>query len=176
MKNWLISKVNTSLEAKYRKKRTRLNTSYDSSASIGFLIYDPDGKEQTALNEIVEGLKKEGKKVEVLIFLQKIRVTHYKFDFDFFTFKDVSALGKFKPTFIRKFIEQKFDYLYVLSKTHLPVFDRILMKSHAKCRVGTWQSGNEAHYELMVSVPESYNLEKSTGFMLQYTKMLRTNG
>ena len=51
---------------------------------------------------------------------------------------------------VQKFISTEFDYLFCTSNKNVALFERILLLSQAKCRVGAYVLGKEFLYEWMV--------------------------
>jgi len=166
---------------RYRtKKAVKLNTSrkalnYKDAKSVGILFKVAEEDKHDYINDFVHTLEKEGKRVEALTYFTRDHDNPYNFKYSFFTDKDVSVLGEIKSESVKSFISKRFDYLYCLTREDISVFDHILSKSQAKCRIGKYDEHKTHLYELMINVSEHTKLDKIIRDLHHYTKALVHN-
>ncbi|MEN7549214.1 hypothetical protein AAG747_14920 [Rapidithrix thailandica] len=148
---------------------------YEQASSIGLLFRVANGNgEHQYINQFVQGLKRDGKKVETLTFFDRTEDSPYDFPFNFFTEKDISNFGVFTSSKIHNFIEKKFDYLFCINLDEFEPFDLILSASKAKCRIGKYDEQRAQLFELMIQV-EGNSIKQLIEQIQHYTKAICFN-
>jgi hypothetical protein len=74
-----------------------------------------------------------------------------------------------------QFLDTSFDFLFCIESEHQPVFDVILSKTKANCRVGLYDEKRTGLFELMVNNPNPKDIGETLKQMLNYTKLLIYN-
>ena len=84
-------------------------------------------------------------------------------------------MGDIHSPKMNAFLDTQFDYLFCIESEHQPIFDIILSKTKANCRVGLFSEKRTNLFELMVENPDWHNVEHTLKQMLKYTKLLIYN-
>lgn len=170
-----ILKIRNKLSKKENEFIPRLSVNYRDAKHIGILFNLQSEDRFSVLHNFIQTLQKDKKYLNILTYSEKFAENIYPFECDIITGKDVSALGQIKSAPMEKFIHCRFDYLYCVSTKPFPLFDAILKKSQAKCRVGKYFQRTENHLDLMIALSENQNEEALIKEMLSYTKILTKN-
>jgi hypothetical protein len=72
---------------------------------------------------------------------------------------------------VLRFADQPFDYLFYIDIESNPLFNYILAKTKAHCRIGKFKVKENAFYELMIDSRGSY--KELLDAVYKYTKELR---
>ncbi|MDX1904726.1 MAG: hypothetical protein SFU27_11260 [Thermonemataceae bacterium] len=150
--------------------RNTLN--YDEAKEIGVLFSHSNEDNPKALNYFVKLLKKDGKNIKILAYFEEKHSNPYDFRFDFFTAKEVDNRNQVKSLQVEEFIQKEFDYVYCINVTEFAVFDYIMQKSRAKCRIGKFYPKHTDGFEIMIDMGENTNAVDLILQMLHYTKSL----
>ncbi len=152
----------------------RQTVNYAQAKNIGILFLVEKESEQDAINQLVSQLQKEGKQLKMLTFVDKITNNPYYFKYDAFTSKDISPLGKINAPDVAHFVNTRFDYLCCILAKPFPLFESIMQKSQAKCRVGAYFPNQEKNYELMISLnEENIHIETLIKEMMLFVRKLK---
>lgn len=168
-----LLKFRTKRAIKKATKRQTLN--YKDAKTIGILFKVAEEDKHDYINTFVHTLKKEGKSVEALTYFNRDHDNPYNFKYSFFTDKDVSVLGEIKSESVKSFMQKDFDYLYCITREDITVFDHILSKSQAKCRVGRYEDGKTHLYEMMLNFKDDTKLDEIIQEIHHYTKAITHN-
>lgn len=173
-KTFLDWKVRKALIAQKNVRRQTLN--YDETSFIGVLIKTEDPSMTQAIQTFLQRLAKDRKKVTVIVYQGAAENTvDFQFQHYLFTEKEIDNWGNIRSETIENFIHQSFDYLYCISKEEEPVFQYILAKSHAKCRIGKYNPKNEAFFEMMIDQKAEQGIDIFIEQALHYTKSITYN-
>ncbi len=148
---------------------------YRIAETIGILINNPDPNFNKEINAFVNGLIKDGKKVQVICFIDKSLNRLYDFSFIELTNRDISWNGGFKHEKINNFIKTEFDYLYSINISPFLPYDYILLKSQAKFRIGYHFKNKRKLFELMIDLRPEEKIDVLVRNMKEYTKKLESN-
>jgi len=151
----------------------RQTVSYEKAKNIGILFLAEEKEAQKAINKFVVDLQKEGKNLQMLTFIEKITNNPYYFSYHTITNNDVSNLGKINSLDVEHFINIRFDYLYCIVAEPFPLYDGIMQKSQAKCRIGRYFDGQEENYELMISLDKEAGIEQFIEEMMVFMRGLK---
>jgi hypothetical protein len=167
-------KVKQALKAQKVTKRQTPN--YDEASTIGILLKTEQEAMVQATQLFIQKLLKDGKKVTVLVYIAKPEHT-ITFNFQHYTVteKEIDHWGNFNSEIVETFVGQAFDYLYCISKEEEIIFQYILAKSKAKCRVGTYKKENAAFFELMINLQSEQDIDIFTEQALHYTQSIIYN-
>lgn len=138
---------------------------------IGILFLEEEG-EQQALNQFVDTLVKDHKRVRALTYFERVHSNPYQFKFDYFTQKDISMLGEVRSEKFSQFIDFRFDYLFCVSRQVFLPFEYILMRCNAKFRVGFHQEGKEHLFDLMIQPQPDASLQMLLAQLYEYTQKI----
>ncbi len=166
------------LRNRFQKKVTdvsRQAMNYEAVREIGILFNMRENANHQVLNDFMASLQKDNKHVTALAYFERESSNPYNFAFDFFRKKDITTLGNIKSTAVEKFKNKTFDYLFCINIVNFPPFDHILLHSQAKCRIGMYHEGQEAEFELMVSIRDTDSEVVLMQQMMHYVKHLRVN-
>jgi hypothetical protein len=154
-------------------KRQAIN--YDKARNIGILIQNPNPNYNKEINEFVNGLTRDGKKVEVICFIDKNLNRIYDFDFIELNNKEISWNGDFKQEKVNKFIKTEFDYLYSINISPFLPYENILLSSKARFRIGYHFKNKRKLFELMIDLRPEEKIDLLVKNMREYTKKLESN-
>lgn len=167
---------------KFRTKRaikkgitSRKTLNYADAKTVGILFKVAEEDKHDYINDFVHTLEKEGKKVEALTYFTRDHDNPYDFKYSFFTDKDITVLGEIKSESVHNFMSKDFDYLYCITREDITVFDHILSKSQAKCRVGRFEEGKTHLYELMFDFKNDTKLDEMIKQIHHYSKAITHN-
>src|SRR5436190_15649071 len=113
----------------FRNEVPRKGISFSKASTIGILINNPHPECNSAIDNFVKELKNSGKKVEVIVFLDKEVNRLYSFNFIELRYSGIDWLGRFKDSRINKFIKTDFDYLYSINISPFLPFENILLRN-----------------------------------------------
>jgi hypothetical protein len=153
----------------------RRAVNYSKAMNIGILIRNPDPNFNKEINEFVNGLMKDGKKVQVICFIDKNLNRLYDFDFIELTNHAIRWNGDFKQEKVNKFIKTEFDYLYSINISPFLPYENILLSTHAKFRIGYYFKNKRKLFELMIDLKPEEKIDALVRNMAVYTKKLESN-
>ena len=138
----------------------------NEAKTIGIISEASNKEEFELVKKYVAYLRDLRKKVKVLGFFgEKIipKLTYSKFEYDFFTLKDLNWHQKPSSPIIENFINEEFDILLDLN-----IYDKLPLKfiaaaSKAKCKIGKYSEETENIYDLMIET----DTEKSLKYFLR---------
>lgn len=133
---------------------------YQEAKHFGILLQVESVEDAKQIIPIVEKLQKSNKKVEIILFETKKVKEELRVPYRFFLVhpEQMDWNGNIDVVAVQKFISTEFDYLFCVSNQHVALFERILLLSQAKCRVGAHIVGKEFLYEWMVFREEQNTL------------------
>jgi hypothetical protein len=149
--------------------------SYKDARNIGILFTQTDRKKYQAIRKMAKQFKNDGKRVEVLCYLEK-GGENYDFRYDYITSKDINIWGKMQAPTAIKFAEIDFDYLYYLDLEENIYLENVLAMSKASCRIGFYKQHNQGLLDLMVQVSGKSGFETAIDQIMFYTMKLGSNG
>ena len=158
-----------------KKQATRQTVNYKDTKSIGILFKVSEEDKHDFINNFVHALEKDGKSVEALTYFTRDHDNPYDFKYAFFTDKDVSVMGEIKSQSVKSFMDKNFDYLYCITREDIAVFDHILSKSKAKCRIGKYEDGKTHLFEFMVNFNDETKLDEMIKEIHHFTKAIAHN-
>lgn len=125
---------------RFVKKKMNQNVSHQLlsirvAEKVGILFQADEASHREAIQAYAERLKKEGKDVQLLGFLNK-RNHQINYLFPYISHKDVTWFGKPKGGTIGYFIKYPFDVLINFAPKELIPFEYISALSRAGCRIG----------------------------------------
>ena len=165
IKNYLVSRKNR----KIRPSITRHGTlPYEEAKHFGILLIIENAEDARQISPIIEKLQKDKKKVEVILFQTKKIKEELSVPYRFFLVhpEQMDWNGNMDVVAVEKFISTEFDYLFCISNQNVALFERILLLSKARCRVGAHIVGKEFLYEWMVFREEKNTLASLAKNML----------
>jgi len=157
IKNYLVSRKNRKIRPSTSKHYT---LPYEEAKHFGILLSIESAADAKQISPIIEKLQKDNKKVEVILFQTKTIIEELRVPYRFFLVhpEQMDWSGNMDVVAVQKFISTEFDYLFCISNRHVALFERILLLSQAKCRVGAHIVGKEFLYEWMVFREEQNTL------------------
>ncbi|TAD97067.1 MAG: hypothetical protein EAZ97_13050 [Bacteroidetes bacterium] len=154
----------------------RKTLNYQDVKSVGVIFLTHDEQMHEHLNNFVKKMKDDKKNVTAITYFDRLHDNPYLFRYDFFTEKDISLFGEVKCRETEQFINTEFDYLYCIStEAEIDVFEPILAKCKAKCRIGNYRESKETLFELMIHIKQEQNIDILIQEMLRYTQAIRFN-
>ena len=157
IKNYLVSRKNRKIRPSTSKHYT---LPYSEAKHFGILLLIESAEDAKQIIPIVEKLQKDNKKTEVILFQTKKIKEELQVSYRFLLVQteQIDWNGNMEVVAVQKFISTEFDYLFCISNQDVAVFERILLLSKAKCRVGAHIVGKEFLYEWMVFREEKNTL------------------
>lgn len=149
IKNYLVSRKNRKIRPATSKHQT---LPYQEAKHFGILLQIESVEDAQQITPIVEKLQKDNKKVEIILFETKKIKEELQLPYRFFLVhpEQMDWNGNMDIVAVEKFISTEFDYLFCISIQNIALFERILLLSQAKCRVGAHIVGKEFLYEWMI--------------------------
>lgn len=145
----------------------RASVNFAAAKTVGLLFDATDLDRRQRVLKFADELKKQGKKISLLGFLQ-LREDTENFAFPHFNLKDLDwGFGPGKSIEVQGFTQQNFDVLINLSLTETIPLEYIAAISKAKFRVGPSVKNPEC-YEMMIDVSQSNSLEAYIKQVLLY--------
>lgn len=132
-----------------KNKTLRSSTPFKKATRIGVVFTVENRTKHDAVKDFIKKIESEGKSVNVLSFLPE-KKENFEFLFNYFTKKDISFWGSLLSNDALQFANTPFDFLYCFDEQPNPFVLNLLARSKAKCRVGHYQEGQEAFYEMMI--------------------------
>lgn len=161
---------------KEQKGIRRQTSNYDEATQIGILLKTEDLNMVESIHKFVQKLTKDNKKVTVLVYFPNpINTITFQFQHYSLTEKEVDYWGTIHSEVMETFINQPFDYLYCISKEEELIFEYILAKSKAKCRIGKYGKINEVFFEMMIDQKPEQDIDIFIEQALHYTKSITYN-
>lgn len=149
------------------------NVGLNQATTIGVLYSYESPAKHEVVQRLIRDLKNLDKQVSVLCYTTRKDRMHASSKLRYaFGHNAITILGKVKSDRIQKFIKTPFDYLFHLDLTTNPVLAAILVKHHAKCRVGHFDPMYKNLFEIMVKVSRTTPIEdikRLANQMLYYT-------
>ena len=157
---------------KIKNKRLKINRasiSFPKSNHIGILYSYIDENKQKAINELVKKLKKDGKKVDLLPSIRKKNADNRYFK----TFKidEINTFGKWRNNNVNLFIYQQYDFIIYPDLYLTNEMENILIRSHAKCRVGFIHNKLNL-FELLLKSDNEYDIDHRLNKLYTYLKKI----
>jgi hypothetical protein len=156
----------------------RENVSYPKAKSVGILFTSEHLESNEALIEFVRNLQHDDKQVKALTYINtKNKDNNHKtlgFNHHVITEKDVSMLGEITSFLVDDFIKTEFDYLFYIDTQQSKIFENILLRSRAKCRIGKYfeEPGN---FELMIKLNDNEGTDTLIRQMYHYIKTIKND-
>ncbi|AFM03992.1 hypothetical protein Fleli_1573 [Bernardetia litoralis DSM 6794] len=172
IKNYLVSRKNRKIRPSTSKHYT---LPYKEAKTFGILLLIESSEDAKQISPIIEKLQKDNKKVEVILFQTKKVKEELSVPYRFFLVhpEQMDWNGNMDVVAVQKFISTEFDYLFCISNQHVALFERILLLSQAKCRVGAHIVGKEFLYEWMVFREEQNTIASLAKNMFSSISMLQ---
>lgn len=153
-----------------KNKSVRASLPYADTKSIGIVFTVEDRVKHELIKDLIHKLEHDGKKVQVITFLPNKKENH-DFMFDFFSLKDISFFGEITSHNTIKFADTPFDYLFCIDTEPSKMIQYLLARSKSKCRIGKFNEGQEAYFEMMID--STKNIKEYIDSLYKYTKQLK---
>lgn len=164
---FLKFKINQALKTRKHPKPT----AYAVSKSIGIIINVAEDMSTKSIAAFIKLLQDEGKKVEVLCYLNNKDVPNFPFGFNHYSSKDFNWYAKLTSPSVKKFINSNFDFLFSLDLSQTLAVEYVLASSKAECRVGPFIQNKKDLYELMVQ-PTNKSIDSLFSHLYYYCKKI----
>lgn len=149
---------------------------YHQVNQVGILFHLSEDVDPEPLARFIRKLEQDHKKLKILTYLEHTHSHPYRFYIDYFRKEDIHWSGKLEEIpKIRQFLDTQFDYLFCIESEPQPVFNELLQKTKANCRVGLFHDGRTNLFELMVQNPDWKDIAHTLDQMLNYTKLLKND-
>jgi len=153
----------------------RTSVGFQQAKSMGILggVDHPDKQESILC--FADELKNMGKKVSILGYTTTPVQATYN-NFPTISHRDLQIRGTITHPQAKKFINTPFDYLYQVDLKSYPAMDYLLAKSHAKCRVGYYDTARINLFEIMVTFSQETGRNEINDLitqMIHFTQLLK---
>ena len=157
---------------KFKNRNSKINRAsinYRDSKHLGVLYKYIDENKQKALNDFSKKLKSDGKRVDFLPLISKKNADNRYFK----TFKDeeINFLGKWSNSNVNLFIYQQYDFIIYPDLNLSKEMENILIRSHAKCRVGFIHNRLNL-FEFLIKSDNEYDIDHRLNKLYSYLKKL----
>tara|TARA_B100000287_G_scaffold186689_1_gene176536 strand:- start:325 stop:828 length:504 start_codon:yes stop_codon:yes gene_type:complete len=166
-------KIILSLFNKLKRKKLSINRasiSYKKANHIGILYTYIDENKQKAINEFVDNLKKDGKKVDLLL-----AITNKNADnryFKTFRLEEINSFGIWSNNHVNLFKYQQYDFLIYADLNLIPEMENILINSYSKCRIGFFNEKMNL-FEMILKSEFEYDINYRLSKLYKYLKKLK---
>ena len=150
-------------------KSEHYSTPFVAANQVGILFSTGDESKLNAVKQFASQLESERKDVQILEYSPSKNELSDS-GFSKFSLKSYNFWGNLENAEAQKFINQPFDYLFVIDQEILLPIQNILAQSKARCRVGRSVPGMDAFFDLMIEMTGD-NSALIQG-MINYTKKL----
>jgi hypothetical protein len=179
VKEWIRDLMMTRRSEAARKasdEQPRNIVNYHLVNQIGILFHLGEDVDPEPLARFIKKLEQDHKKLKILTYLNHTHSHPYRFYIDYFRKDDIHWSGKLEEIpKIRQFLDTQFDYLFCLESEPQPVFNELLQKTKANCRVGLYDEQRTNLFELMVQNPDWTDIAHTLEQMMNYTKLLKND-
>ena len=142
-----------------RFKRTFASTNIEDAKEIGILFNATLPETWLAIRPFASKLRKEGKKIKIMGFIDDSGVEPNSQSFDCFSRKDIDWIYRPKNKFVQKFMLTPFDILFCLWFDSHPSLQYMSRLSKAHFKVGAHLDTEEG-FDLMVDINGKKDYEK----------------
>jgi len=150
-------------------KSAHYSTSFVEVNQVGILFTSGDESKLNAIKQLTSQLESDRKEVQILEYAPS-KNDQSKSDFPKYSIKSYNFWGNLENSDAQNFINQTFDYLFVIDQEIILPIQNILAQSKAKCRVGRSVPGMEAYFDLMIEMTGDHTALIQG--MINYTKKL----
>ncbi|MCB0706585.1 MAG: hypothetical protein KDC34_14825 [Saprospiraceae bacterium] len=144
-------------QATLANKAKHQSVHFDSAKTIGLIFEGTDMEQRDKVLAYAARLKKEGKRVRLLAFMDN-KVDNSGFVFKNFNRDDLDFSLCPKVEEVKSFIAEPLDVLINLSLKQVPALNFIVASAKARFRVGPYDEA-ASYYELMIDLPKNRKLE-----------------
>jgi len=166
-------KILLKLFNKLKRKKLSINRaslSYKNASHIGILYTYIDENKQRVINEFVNKLKKDGKRVDLLpAITNKNADNRY---FKTFRLEEINSIGKWSNNNVNLFIYQQYDFLIYPDLNLIPEMENILIHSFSKCRIGFINQKMNL-FEMILKSDIEYDINHRLSKLYNYLKKLK---
>ena len=166
-------KILLNLFNKLKRKKLSINRaslSYKNASHIGILYTYIDENKQRVINEFVNKLKKDGKRVDLLpAITNKNADNRY---FKTFRLEEINSIGKWSNNNVNLFIYQQYDFLIYPDLNLIPEMENILIHSFSKCRIGFINQKMNL-FEMILKSDIEYDINHRLSKLYNYLKKLK---
>ncbi len=181
VKNFFLKMRNAFPYKKSDIQAQRLTVNYADTKQVGVLFSSSLSEDHKALEQFVTALENDGKKVTVLVFeptpVREVLAEVPEGGYQYFSFKDISLVGKVRHESVNAFSTTKFDYLCCVTQTMHPIFAHILRVADTSCRIGNYTllPASADLFEMMIDSSPQNNLSKAFEDILFYWRNISRN-
>ena len=147
----------------------RASINYKETKHIGILYKYVDENKQKALNDFAKKIKLDGKRVDFLPAISK-RNADNRYLKTFRT-SEINLLGKWSNSNVNLFIYQQYDFIIYPDLYLNNEMENILIRSHAKCRVGFIHNRLNL-FELLLKSDNEYDITHRLMKLYSYIKKI----
>ncbi|WP_421919165.1 DUF6913 domain-containing protein [Marinifilum sp.] len=172
IKQQLSNRIIKSKLRKHPRKKEFYNL--ERAKNIGILFDTEDEKNYPTVKKFSEDLLKMGFKVETVGWINASELPDFGIaqKINFYTNKDVKWNGEPIAEDLNKFMNQRFDLLFILSDSDHISFRYIAELSNAACKVGA-VSQSSGRLDLMIDQGKNKTLENLIKESLNYLSLIK---
>lgn len=149
----MVKKYIFSRQFNKRKNHNQQLLGYEKAHKIGIIINADEDVSPKVTNSIVEGMKKDGKQLEIVVYALAGSNANYQFEHLLLLKSDFKWNGKLNNEKVSRFCSKSFDLLYVISKEFSFEIDYVALLCQASCKLGGQRVDKKVFFDLMVSMP-----------------------
>lgn len=155
-------------------KISRTPSNFERSRTFGVVFDMTNPQNEKAVREYAEQLRKEGKTVDLLAYVDD-SARHNNYEFKHFNRKDLDWILQPKIAMVTDFVKKPFDVLMCLYSSEVLPLDYVSALSHANLRVGKHQEGKNYCFDLMVDIGNTTDLRQVIQQMDYMLKVVNKN-
>lgn len=154
-------------------RRNQQPVTFEEAQSIGLLFDATELDNRNFVQAYAEQLKKKGKKVKLLAFLNETKQQN-QFTFAHFSRKEIDWLMRPKGDAVETFVKTPFDYLINLYESGKKPLEYISILSQAHLKVGTYPI-KHGGFDLVIEMQEEHQLSHFVKQLDYFFKRLNSN-
>lgn len=144
---------------------------FESALNIGILFDIAPAGSVDLVRDYAENLKKQGKKVEILGYIDDAG-RHNDFPFKHFNRKDLDFFFRPTSSLVQQFANTQFDILICLFTEEVLPLEYVAAISRAHIRVGQYSNEKTYCFDLMIDTANSKDMKNLVGQMDYFLKII----
>jgi len=154
---------------KYQREHRPFNV--DEVSTVGILYFFADEETDKMINEFVNELRDNNRKVTVIGYYDNKYIPHYynqKLTWFILNPRSVNWFNKPKAPFVHSFCEEEFDLLIDLSMENIKPLMYVGALSRAHFKAGRYTERNAQYYDLMIHSEQVETLPEFIQYVRHY--------
>ncbi len=156
--------------------RTRQFYNLSMSESIGIVYEYKDEEEFKLVEQLINQLHQDKKRVKVLVYIKEAKMLEYipqRLTVDYIQPNDIDWFGRPNSSYARDFIKSRFHILLDLNYVQAFPLNYIVFLSQAYYKVGVFNANSKESLDLLIKMEAENGLKYIIREMLRYIKIIK---